>query len=65
MSQSTLQESPTQGLHVAIIMDGNGRWAEARGRGRTWGHREGAKVVRKIVEAAPSLGVSTLTLYAF
>ncbi len=65
MGQSTLQDSPAQGLHVAIIMDGNGRWAEARGRGRTWGHREGAKVVRRIVEAAPSLGISTLTLYAF
>lgn len=50
---------------MAIIMDGNGRWAQARGRGRTWGHREGAKVVRRIVEAAPSLGISTLTLYAF
>lgn len=65
MNQSTLQGSPVQGLHVAIIMDGNGRWAQARGRGRTWGHREGAKVVRKIVEAAPSQGISMLTLYAF
>ena len=51
--------------HVAIIMDGNGRWAEARGRRREWGHRRGAEAVRRIVEAAPDLGVSTLTLYAF
>src|SRR5690606_5713480 len=65
MNQSTLQTLPAGGLHVAIIMDGNGRWARARGRTRTWGHREGAKVARKIVEAAPSHGISVLTLYAF
>lgn len=65
MNQRTLQASPVQGLHVAIIMDGNGRWAQARGRGRTWGHREGAKVVRRIVEAATSQGITVLTLYAF
>jgi undecaprenyl diphosphate synthase len=53
------------GLHVAIIMDGNGRWAVARGRPREWGHRQGARVVRTVVEAAPDLGVGTLTLYAF
>ncbi|HEU4698829.1 MAG TPA: di-trans,poly-cis-decaprenylcistransferase [Gemmatimonadales bacterium] len=52
-------------LHVAVIMDGNGRWAAARGRPRLAGHRAGARVVRRIVEAAPSLGVGTLTLYAF
>jgi undecaprenyl diphosphate synthase len=52
-------------MHVAIIMDGNGRWANARGRPREWGHRQGAKTVRRIVEAAPDLGVRTLTLYAF
>jgi undecaprenyl diphosphate synthase len=46
-------------------MDGNGRWALARGRPRTFGHREGAKVVRKIVEAAPGLDIGVLTLYAF
>ncbi len=54
-----------KGLHVAIIMDGNGRWASVRGRPREWGHREGAHAVRRVVEAAPDLGVGTLTLYAF
>jgi undecaprenyl diphosphate synthase len=53
------------GLHVAVIMDGNGRWANARGLPRVAGHREGAKGVRRIVEGAPGLGVGTLTLYAF
>ena len=51
--------------HVAIIMDGNGRWATARGRRREWGHRRGAETVRRIVKAAPDLGIGTLTLYAF
>lgn len=46
-------------------MDGNGRWAMARGQMRTAGHIEGARTVRKIVEAAPSSGIGTLTLYAF
>jgi len=54
-----------EGLHVAIIMDGNGRWAQARGRPREWGHRQGAKAVRRVAEAAPDLGIRTLTLYAF
>ena len=53
------------GRHVAIIMDGNGRWARARRRPRIAGHREGAKAVRRVVEAAPELGITTLTLYAF
>ena len=52
-------------MHVAIIMDGNGRWAEARGKPRRAGHRAGAGAVRRVVEAAPSLGIRTLTLYAF
>ena len=51
-------------LHVAIIMDGNGRWAEARGLPRPEGHREGARAVRRVVRAAPALGISTLTLFA-
>ncbi len=51
--------------HVAIIMDGNGRWAEERGLPRIWGHREGAVRVREIVERAGDLGISYLTLYAF
>jgi undecaprenyl diphosphate synthase len=53
------------GLHVAVIMDGNGRWATARGRRRTAGHRAGADAVRRTVEAAPEMGVGTLTLFAF
>ncbi len=53
------------GLHVAIIMDGNGRWAQARSRRREWGHREGARAVRRVVEASPDLGINVLTLYAF
>ena len=54
-------------LHVAIIMDGNGRWARARGMPRGLGHREGAKSVRRVVEscADPASGVDLLTLYAF
>ena len=51
--------------HVAIIMDGNGRWAEAQGLPRIWGHREGAVRVREVVERAGELGVTHLTLYAF
>ena len=53
------------GIHVAIIMDGNGRWAIAHGRPREWGHRHGAEAVRRVVEAAPDLGIGTLTMYAF
>ena len=53
------------GMHVAIIMDGNGRWAQARGLPRTAGHRAGATAVRRVVEAAPSQGIGVLTLYAF
>lgn len=52
-------------LHVAIIMDGNGRWAAARNLPRSLGHREGVKAVRRVVECAPDLGVGALTLFAF
>ena len=52
-------------LHVAIIMDGNGRWAAARGLPRTAGHKVGARALRRVVEAAPRLGIGTLTVYAF
>ena len=62
--QSPLPEQAPS-LHVAIIMDGNGRWARGRGKPRISGHREGAVAVRRTVEAAPPLGISTLTLYAF
>jgi undecaprenyl diphosphate synthase len=51
--------------HVAIIMDGNGRWAQMRGRPRILGHHAGAKRVREIVEACPDLGVKYLTIFAF
>jgi undecaprenyl diphosphate synthase len=53
------------GLHVAIIMDGNGRWATRRGLPRAVGHRAGAKAVRRAVENAPGMGIGALTLYAF
>jgi undecaprenyl diphosphate synthase len=65
MKQRALQISSDERLHVAIIMDGNGRWAQARGLARTAGHRAGAEAVRRVVEAAPDLGIGTLTLYAF
>jgi undecaprenyl diphosphate synthase len=52
-------------LHVAIIMDGNGRWARARGLPRVAGHRAGADAVRRVVESAPGLGIGALTLYSF
>ena len=51
--------------HVAVIMDGNGRWAKKRGLRRENGHREGRKSVRKIVECCVELGINNLTLYAF
>jgi undecaprenyl diphosphate synthase len=63
MVQSTLQSNV--GLHVAIIMDGNGRWATCRGLPRSAGHRAGADAVRRTVEAAPDLGIATLSLFAF
>jgi undecaprenyl diphosphate synthase len=52
-------------LHVAIIMDGNGRWASSRGWPRLEGHRRGAEALRRTVEAAPALGITCLTAYAF
>lgn len=57
--------SEAMSLHVAIIMDGNGRWAQRRGMPRSAGHVHGAKAVNGIVEAAARAGVRTLTLYAF
>ncbi len=51
--------------HVAIIMDGNGRWAQARGRPRLFGHHAGARKVREVVEACPRLGIKYLTIFAF
>jgi undecaprenyl diphosphate synthase len=51
--------------HVAIIMDGNGRWAKLRGLPRVMGHREGVKALKRTVEAAPRLGVECLTVFGF
>jgi len=52
-------------LHVAIIMDGNGRWAERRGLTRSQGHEAGSEALRRVVTAAPDLGIGTLTVFAF
>jgi undecaprenyl diphosphate synthase len=65
MKQSASQPVAPSGLHVGIIMDGNGRWATRRGRSRSAGHREGAAMVRRIVESAPGAGIGVLTLFAF
>src|SRR5271169_2549565 len=51
-------------LHVAIICDGNGRWATARGLPRSSGHRAGAEAARTVIRCAPHLGIHTLTLFA-
>ena len=51
--------------HVALIMDGNGRWAEANGKSRIEGHREGAQSVRAVLRAAAALGINVVTVYAF
>jgi undecaprenyl diphosphate synthase len=60
-----MQSNLQQQLHVALIMDGNGRWANRRGLPRSAGHRAGVAAVRRVVEHAPDLGIGTLTLYAF
>ena len=52
-------------VHVAIIMDGNGRWAKKRGLPRTAGHAQGARVVEQILEDADHMGIRYLTVYAF
>ncbi len=52
-------------FHVAVIMDGNGRWAQRRGLPRLAGHQAGERALRRVVAAAPSLGITTLTAYAF
>jgi undecaprenyl diphosphate synthase len=64
MKQRTSPEVSSR-LHVAIVMDGNGRWATARGWPRIAGHRAGGDAVRRVIEAAPDAGIGTLTLYAF
>jgi undecaprenyl diphosphate synthase len=72
LSQSSVQtqtSTPSQTTpgprHVAIIMDGNGRWAQRRGEPRSQGHLAGATAVRRTIEAAPNLGIRTLTMFAF
>ncbi len=60
-----MHPSTSKKFHAAIIMDGNGRWANARGLPRIAGHRAGAEALRRTVEAAPELGIGILTVYAF
>lgn len=61
-----MKDVPNDGpRHVAIIMDGNGRWAQRQGKPRLYGHHAGARRVREIVEACPDLGVKYLTIFAF
>ena len=60
-----MDPSPKSPGHVAIVMDGNGRWATSRGLSRTEGHRKGAEMARQIVETAKDLGIAYLTLFAF
>ena len=69
--QSTIREHPTLAavvtspqLHVAIISDGNGRWATSRGLPRSAGHRAGAEAAQRVIQCAPHLGIHTLTLFA-
>ncbi len=60
-----MQSENAQGIHVAIIMDGNGRWAMRRGLPRIAGHRAGVAALRRVVERAPDVGIRCLTVYAF
>lgn len=65
MGNSAARIIPAPKIHVAILLDGNGRWAAARGLARSEGHRAGVAAVRRVVRAATSRGIGTLTLYAF
>jgi undecaprenyl diphosphate synthase len=65
LSASELKAYGNVPEHVAIIMDGNGRWAQERGQPRVFGHQEGMKAVKRAVEAAGEVGVGVLSLYAF
>ena len=58
-------QSTSPSIHVAIIMDGNGRWALRRGLPRSAGHHAGVDAIRRVVEAAPEVGIGTLSLFAF
>lgn len=65
MGNSAARTISAPKIHVAILLDGNGRWACSKGLPRSEGHRAGVAAVRKVVRAAPGLGIGTLTLYAF
>jgi undecaprenyl diphosphate synthase len=65
MGNSASRFIPLPRIHVAILLDGNGRWAASRGLPRSEGHRAGVGAVRRVVRAASTLGIGTLTLYAF
>jgi undecaprenyl diphosphate synthase len=66
MPAEPFHTAPTDGpRHVALIMDGNGRWAEARGLPRAMGHREGVQALKRTVEAAPRFGIRCLTVFGF
>src|SRR5262245_51135051 len=65
MSSVRLEGAVVQRIHAAIIMDGNGRWATCRGMPRQTGHAAGVEALGRVVEAAPDLGIGTLTVYAF
>jgi undecaprenyl diphosphate synthase len=65
MSKNTVSTNPDLPRHVAIIMDGNGRWATSRGLPRTMGHQKGAEAVRRVVESAADMGIDYLTLFGF
>jgi undecaprenyl diphosphate synthase len=65
MGNSTSRIIPAPKIHVAILLDGNGRWAASRGLPRSEGHHAGVGAVRRVVRAAAGLGIGTLTLYAF
>lgn len=66
MSAQKIAQVPVRGpQHVAIIMDGNGRWAERRGMPRSLGHREGVQALRRTIKAAPELGIRCMTVFGF
>jgi undecaprenyl diphosphate synthase len=65
MSESASSDEAVAARHVAIIMDGNGRWAKKRGLPRAMGHQKGVEAVRKLVRSIETMGIDCLTLYAF
>jgi undecaprenyl diphosphate synthase len=65
LNHFAMQSENRKGLHVAIIMDGNGRWATRRGLPRIAGHRAGVAALQRVVESAPDVGIRHLTVYAF